>query len=253
MFRRGIHPSHAVIVGKNPHDGVPGGIRPRLTGAQQRQIISAIQKRYSGALNHGEPIILDGLIEDVKRLSNIPSEMDWLSSGQATKSRILQGFGANPIILGEIEGANRASATVADEHFTTWTVNPKIELLSQSMTEWFRWVFSDDSLVVWIEPCVPHDAEERRQWAGLLAKHSCITGDELRDLSPFDLPLGKYDQPVSANGQDQQVEKAMWQLDEALSQMNAAIDRPLYAWQQRAERGIGDTRVKMLGGNGRSH
>jgi phage portal protein BeeE len=116
MFRRGIHPSHAIIVGKAAHPDVPSGVRPRLTDAQQRQIIGAIRKRYADVGNHGEPLILDGLIEDVKRLSSTPAEMDWLNSGKTTKARIMQVIGTNPIIAGEIEGANRAADMLAVEH-----------------------------------------------------------------------------------------------------------------------------------------
>ena len=131
MFRRGIHPSHAIILGKQPHPDVPGGLRPSLTGVQQRQIIGAILKRYQGSSKHGEPLILDGLIEDVKRLSNTPSEMDWIASGKATKERISQGFGTNPIVMGQVEGANRARAGAADKHFVDFTVNPIIGLMGQ--------------------------------------------------------------------------------------------------------------------------
>jgi phage portal protein BeeE len=185
MFRRGIHPSHAVIVGREASaDGKT--MRPRLTDAQQRQIIGAIRKRYADVHNHGEPVILDGLIEDVKRLSNTPAEMDWLDSGKTTKARIMQGFGVNPIIAGEVEGANRASSHAAEDHFCQFTINPKITLLSQCMTEYLSPMFGG-GLVVWIEECRPRDAEMNLRWAETLAKHGVLTAHELRALSPFDL------------------------------------------------------------------
>jgi len=176
-FRRGIHPTHAVIVGKGPDKQ-----RPTLTGAQQRQIIDAIRKRYSDVHNSGEPLILDGLIEDVKRLSSTPSEMNWLESSQLTKSRITQIFGTNPIIMGELEGANRASATAADQHFCAFTVNPKIELMSQCLTEWLRPMFGGDDLVVWIEPAVSDDDEMSLKRMDLCAKYGALTTNELREF-----------------------------------------------------------------------
>ena len=214
MFRRGIHPSHVVLVGKNPETN----LRPRLTGPQQRQIIGAIRKRYADVHNHGEPLILDGLIEDVKKLSNTPAEMDWLNSGKSTKARIAQGFGTNPIIMGEIEGANRASATAADKHFCDWTINPKIVLLSQCLTEWLAPMFGE-GLVVWIEPCTANDAEMQLKWVETLAKHSAITGDELRELSPFDLELGDFSEPVAASGRDPQLDEAMASLHESMADL----------------------------------
>ena len=46
---------------------------------------------------------------------NKPTEMDFLDSGNGhQESRIFQAFGVNPIIVGEIQGANRAQAAVAE-------------------------------------------------------------------------------------------------------------------------------------------
>ena len=145
--------------------------------------------------------------------------MDWLNSGKTTKARIAQGFGTNPIIMGEIEGANRASATVADEHFCQWTVNPKIELLSQTLTEWLRPMFGED-LAVWIEPCVAHDADMRLKWAETLAKYSAITGDELRDLSPLNLPTGDFGQPCG-----ERPESAVGGRDDFVARGDSGADR----------------------------
>jgi len=119
-FRRGVHPSHAIILGSDVE-----GRRPTLSGAQQRQIVDAVLKRYGGTAKAHEPLILDALISDVKTLSHSPHEMDWLSSEKSTKSRIMQGFGTNPIIVGEVEGANRASSLAAEDHFAAYCINPR--------------------------------------------------------------------------------------------------------------------------------
>lgn len=231
MFRRGIHPSHALIVGKNPADGAPGGIRPRLSSGQQRQIIEAVRKRYGGVWNNGDPLILDGLIEDVKTLSSTPKEMDYLKSGQFTKERIMQGFGTNAIVCGQIEGANRASSDSADRHFVDYTLNPKISLLSQTMTSWMRYVYNDPTLVVWIEPCVAHDAEMAHQWAETLAKYSAITGDELRALAPFQLKETGFPKPVSG-GKPQPSESD----DVSLAKSMALVERSLASLETQEKR-----------------
>ena len=144
--------------------------------------------------------------------------MDWLNSGKSTKSRIAQGFGTNPIIMGEIEGANRASSTVAEEHFCHFTINPKIELISQTLTSWLRPMFGDD-LIIWIEPCVPDDADMKLRWVETLAKYKAITGDELRELAPFELEIGNFQEPVEGQGRDPQVDEAMGKISEAMAFM----------------------------------
>jgi phage portal protein BeeE len=201
MFNRGIHPSHAIIVGKEPCDGIPGGLRPRLTGVQQRQVISAILKRYAGTSKHGEPLILDGLIEDVKKLSNSPEEMDWLNSGKVTKARIFEGFGVNPIVAGAIEGSNRASAAAADKHFCDFCVNPIIELMSQTLTEFLSPMFGG-GLKIWIEPAISDNSDLSYSWATLLASNGCLTAHELRALSPFGLPKENYFDNTLVGGQN---------------------------------------------------
>jgi HK97 family phage portal protein len=184
MFERGIHPSHAIIVGKTagPDGSMNTGSRPRLSGEQRRQLIRAIQKIYSGAVKNGEPLILDGLIEDVKRLSATSAEMDWLNSGAVSKARICQIFGVNPIILGEIESANRASSLAAEEHLAS-TLNPKIKLIGDTIGEWHlpRYPTNGQKLVVWLDPYTPHDAEmELRRWQlGISA--GAVTLDEIRE------------------------------------------------------------------------
>ena len=184
MFRRGIHRSHAIIVGK---DGTEANNRIRLSDVQRRQIISAVLKRYSGVAKHGEPLILDNLIADVKTLSHTPAEMDWLNSEKSTKSRIMQGFGTNPIIVGEVEGANRASSLAAEDHFASYTVNPKIELISQTLTETLGPMFGG-GIKIWVEPVTVRDPEMSFKWVQLLAQSGAIGPDEMRRLAPFELP-----------------------------------------------------------------
>lgn len=221
-FRRGIHPTHALIVGSTPSpDSGMGAVRPRLSGAQVRQLIDAVRKRYAGVANHGEPLILDGLIEDVKKLSHSPSEMNWMDSSRLTKERILQGFGVNETIIGSKE-SNRASATAADKHFIDFTVNPLVELMSQTLTEWLSPMFGGD-IVVWIEPCVANDADMMHKWASLLAQHSAITGDELRELSPFHLDADKFPEPVAGRGNDPNAQA----LADAMEQASKAIQQPV--------------------------
>lgn len=116
-FAQGPWPGLAITMARNVGPQGTEGTRPILTAEQRGQILAAVKAAYAGVAAFDEPIILDGLIERVDRLSNSPREMDFTNSGKYSKSRITQGFGVNPIVLGEIEGANRASAAAADDHF----------------------------------------------------------------------------------------------------------------------------------------
>jgi phage portal protein BeeE len=201
-FTRGLNIGLALIAGRVPDErGATGPNQPRyeFSESQKDQLIGAIRQRYAGVMAAGEPLILDRLIEDVKPITTSPREMDFLRSGASTKARVFQGFGTNPIIAGEIEGANRASALAASDHFNEYTVNPKIELISQTMTAWLAPRF-EPGLVVWIERAEAVDPDAVRADRELLAKHGAVTLDELRGwygLPP--LPSGG-DQLVSPGG-----------------------------------------------------
>lgn len=209
-FENGIVPRMALKVGKDPQTGR----RPRLTATQQSQLIHAITAAYGGAINHDKPIILDSLIEGVERISDRVLEMDFLNSASLTKSRILQGFGVSPILLGEVEGANRASAYVADYNLVAYKVNPVIELLSQALTKWLGPLFarSGERLRVWIEPAVARDPEMQFKKWSLAANRGLATVNEFRrhvlnlsDIAGGDvlIPIGKPATPAAGKAADQ--------------------------------------------------
>lgn len=183
-FTRGQFPGLILTVGRQPlPPGMTGqGPRWELTPDQKRQIIEACRKSYSGMMNQGEPLILDAIIEGVTKLTFTPAELDFLNSAKLTKSKILQGFGVSPILLGEVEGANRASATVADEIFCSAKVNPLIELLSQCLNEFLVPMLAADGerLALWIEPAVPHDPELRFKYLQLACSKGAVRRNELR-------------------------------------------------------------------------
>ncbi len=184
-FKNGMLGGTIVTVGQTPEVGAAGAVgdpdgRPLLTRQQRNTLAQRIQEAYAGSSNSGQPIILDALIRDVKRFSETPAEMDFGGSSAITKERVTQLFGVNPIILGQIEGANRASATVADEHFCFTTLAPLCVLIGQTLTKWFRVHHDDPALVVWVEPPRPRDPDGKRADLEQLARYGAIRVNELR-------------------------------------------------------------------------
>lgn len=127
-------------------------------------------------------MILDGMIEKIEPFTRAPKEMDFLESGSSVKSRIFQCFGVNPLIVGEIEGANRAQATVAEESFCSNTINPLLELMGQILTAFVaqRFAAPGERLVCWFDPCRAHDPEQSlKEWqAGL--QYGAVSLNEYR-------------------------------------------------------------------------
>lgn len=158
FFENGIFPSVIVTVGKQPHPDVPGGVVPLLTGAQRRQIHTAIGRAMRGVSNYGNPAILDGLIERIDRLSMSQNEMGWEKSEQAVRTRILSAFGVHPYILGEpVNVGGYAQAAKIEERFCK-RVNTFLDMLGCVMTSFAAPLTSvEDDLVIWWEETEPHD------------------------------------------------------------------------------------------------
>ena len=166
VFRNGLYPGLAFIVGDEDDEGnLSGDVRGHLTHDQRNEILTGLKRFYRGPAHQQEPLLLDALIRDVKQISTKPREMDFMKTGQEVKGRVTQGFGVNPIILGQIEGANRASSVEARKHFIDFTINPKIEMLSQILDCRLRPHFEPSegaqTLKVWMEPCTVDDPESR--------------------------------------------------------------------------------------------
>jgi hypothetical protein len=181
FFENGVFPSVVISIGRDPHPDIPGGVRPRLTSAQRRQIQGAIQKTMSGVQNYGHPAIVDGLIEKVERLSATSNEMGWEKSEQAVRTRILSAFGVHPYILGEpVNVGGYAQAAKIEERFCK-RVNTYLSMLSTVMTNFAGPLEAEnDKTVIWWDECEPHDPALHWQNLREARKNGDITRNELR-------------------------------------------------------------------------
>jgi phage portal protein BeeE len=162
FFENGMFPSALVTVGRDPHPDVPAGVRPRLTAQQRRQVYAAIRKVSQGVANYGQPVILDGLIESVERLSASQNELGWEKSEKAIRTRILSAFGVHPFILGEEMVGSYAQAAIVETRFGK-RVNVCLRLLSEVMTGHYdKDETQEDGLEVLYEPFEADDPQMRQ-------------------------------------------------------------------------------------------
>lgn len=179
FFENGIFPSVIVSVGREPHPDVPGGVRPRLTAPQRRQVVGAIRKTMTGVHNYGHPAIVDGMIESIERLSATQNEMGWDRSEEKVRTRILSAFGVHPYILGEpVNVGGYAQAAKIEERFAK-RVNTFLDMLSTVMTTFVDRIIADP-VVVWWEPAAPHDPALHWQNLREARKNGDITRNEFR-------------------------------------------------------------------------
>lgn len=183
-FANELFPGMAVVIGRNPDIQGVGvqGQRPILSKEQRAQIIGALKQAYRGAQNAGEPIILDGLVEDIKPTSMGPREMAYMESSKLSKERLTQAWGVNPISMGQVEGANRASSAMADDHLCSNVINPRLNLMSEILTRWMPPLFGhdDNEIVVYFEAAQSYDPEIEMRVEDLLMKWAAMSRNELR-------------------------------------------------------------------------
>lgn len=183
MFKNGIYPRIALKAGGYPSpDGTSAGDRRAvLTSSQRKQLTHTIRTLYAGVSNYGEPLIFDGIIDDIVKLSSTPEEMDWLSSGAQIKDRIFQAFGVNPIVVGAITPANKAQAVEAEKNLCSQVVNPLINAISESLTEFLGPVYDPETrLKIWIEECHPVDEDLKLKKWDIARRNEDVTRNEYR-------------------------------------------------------------------------
>ena len=181
-FDSGMFPNVALRVAKLRNaDGTQSNNRPMLNSSQRRQITRAVRQVWKQTTANKDPAILDGLIEEVFKLTHAPNEMDWPNSGKIIKERIYHAFRVNPIITGEIAGANRAQAVMVEKTFVANVVNPIADSISTAHTEFIGpWYETPQRLVVYLEKAVPEDEELRLKKWQEARKNSDVTSNEFR-------------------------------------------------------------------------
>ena len=204
-FENGIFPGVLLKIGRV--GGKDANPRKLMQPHQRRQLMVAAKRIWSGVAKTGEPLIVDGLVDEIEPFTTSPREMDWTDSQEWVRKRIFHAFGINPINTGEIAGVNRAQAAVSEAHQSQNVINPVLAQISVALCPFLVSLFGSSrntkqKTLVWIDPCKPHDDElEAREWKDNAALGT-VTINEIRvqrlGLDPIpggDLPA-KYSDPL---------------------------------------------------------
>ena len=166
-FDNGIFPGVLLKIGRV--GGKNENPRKLMQPHQRRQLMVAAKRIWSGVAKSGEPLIVDGLVDEIEPFTRAPREMDWNDSQEWVRKRIFHAFGLNPINTGEIAGVNRAQAAVSEAHQSQNVINPALNQLSVGVCPFVVGLFagrrSKTKTLIWWEPCKPHDDElEAKEW-----------------------------------------------------------------------------------------
>ncbi|MCA0425289.1 MAG: phage portal protein [Proteobacteria bacterium] len=178
-----------------------------MTDEQFDRLKEELEVTFSGALNAGRPILLEGGL-DWKPLALSPKDMDFMEAKAAAAREIALALGVPPLLLG-LPGDN-TYANYAEAHRALWrqTVIPLAQRILGGLTHWLAPAYGEglrldldldkvealaperDALWKRLEGASFLDREEKRELAGFRAK--------ARTGTVADKNAGSKARPVSA-------------------------------------------------------
>lgn len=133
----GQRPSGALIVRADANNG---GI---LSTDQYGRVKQQIDEQFSGAINAGRPLLLEGGLE-WKEMSMTPKDMDFVQAKNSSARDIALAFGVPPQLLG-IPGDNTYS-NLQEARLALWeqTVIPLVQRTIDSFNNWLSPFFANN-------------------------------------------------------------------------------------------------------------
>ncbi|WP_338406132.1 MULTISPECIES: phage portal protein [unclassified Wolbachia] len=180
MLQNGARPSGAIVV-KSAKDGSGGS----LSQEQYQRLKEQINDHYSGPVNAGRPILLEGGLE-WKEMSLSPRDMDFIESKHSSARDIALAFGVPPQLLG-IPGDNTYSNLV-EARLSLWeqTVLPTLENIICHLNSWLIPRFGEDLCLSYDKDAIEILMEKRQKLWKYVENASFMTLNEKREA--FGLP-----------------------------------------------------------------
>lgn len=180
MLQNGARPSGTIVV-KSAKDGSGGN----LGQEQYQRLKEQINDHYSGSVNAGKPILLEGGLE-WKEMSLSPRDMDFIESKHSSARDIALAFGVPPQLLG-IPGDNTYSNLV-EARLSLWeqTVLPTLENIVCHLNSWLTPKFGEDLCLSYDKDAIEILMEKRQKMWKYVENASFMTLNEKREA--FGLP-----------------------------------------------------------------
>jgi HK97 family phage portal protein len=186
---------HTFLAGSRP--GIVLQTDQVLNDQTVNRLEEKLLSKFGGRENWQRPLVLEqGLTASPWTLT--PAEMDFLNSSRMTRDEIFALFRVPPPVAGVIENVGLGADIWlgARVMFCEGTVQPKLDLIAQSLTRDLGRRYGPDVLISFPD-CSPRTAELRRKDDETDAKLGLRTYNEIRKsrgLVPFADP--KFDAPI---------------------------------------------------------
>ncbi|MDR1561237.1 MAG: phage portal protein [Holosporaceae bacterium] len=152
-----------------------------LTEEQRRQLRSDIQEAYSGALNAGKVMILEGGLE-WQEMGLSPKDLDFDAGKNITAREIAQAFGVPPILMGIQGDSAFANYKEARLHFWEDTVLPLAEFIRLEFSSWLSSKFGKQVEMTFDLEGVHAIMSRRESLWNKISNADFLTIDEKREI-----------------------------------------------------------------------
>jgi HK97 family phage portal protein len=181
----------------NRNMGVVSGILKqtgKVKPEQRAEFEAKWQRKFSGVGRSGKVVVTDADI-DYQNIGIAPRDMQFLDGREWSRTEILACYGVSPALL-MTDDVNRSNMITASVNYYHNTVEPRLRLISQSITNHVLNQNGIDgkNLFITLERDTPEDVEVSLQKATLLSANGALTINELRVMvgePPLEGPLGE--------------------------------------------------------------
>ena len=175
LLQNGARPSGALMV--KAADGQAG----TLSETQYGRLKAQLDEQFSGAVNAGRPLLLEGGLE-WKEMSLNPKDMDFINIKHSSARDVALAFGVPPQLLG-IPGDN-TYANLKEARMALWeqTIIPLLQNVTDALNNWLVPMFDSSLSLSLDQDAIPIFAEKRDAYWERIAGADFLTAEEKRKL-----------------------------------------------------------------------
>ena len=171
LLDNAARPSGALV-----YSGADGA---HLTDAQFDRLKGELEENFSGALNAGRPLLLEGGL-DWKAMSLSPKDMDFIEAKAAAAREIALAFGVPPLLLGLPGDNTRTNYAEANLAFWRGTVIPTLARIQKSFAAWLAPRYGGDLVIDYdVDRIDALSADRAAEWKRV-GDATFLTDDEKR-------------------------------------------------------------------------
>lgn len=181
LLQNGARPSGALVIKDSDR---------YLTEEEFDRLKQQIYDKYSGQLNAGKPLILEGGL-DWKEMSMTPKDMDFAESKDMAAREIALACGVPPQLLG-IKGDNTYS-NMQEARIALWeeTIIPLLDNISDSLSSWLSHWLEEDLVIDFDRDSISAIRSRRDNLWSKINEVNFMTINEKRELLGL-APLKNY-------------------------------------------------------------